>query len=317
MMLAREGDQITQVGQRHDGILPGVISGTIAASYRKTGIMAKILMVGCGDVGGRAALALAAAGHEVHGLRRSARGLPGVHVLQGDVTDPATLHLPAGLDQVCIVLSPDGGGEEAYRRVYLDGTRHVLAALSGQALQRVFLVSSTSVHAQDDGSRVDETSPAVPASATARILLDMEAAAAASGWPVTVVRFAGIYGPGRRRLLQWVESGRAVQAEPPLWTNRIHVEDCAQLLVFLCERALAGVPLAPLYIGTDMEPAPQHEVLDWLADRMRLPRLPRTAGAGANKRLDNARILALGYRFRFPGYRDGYAAMLEAADDVR
>ncbi|MEL0028608.1 MAG: 2-dehydropantoate 2-reductase N-terminal domain-containing protein, partial [Perlucidibaca sp.] len=39
--------------------------------------MAKILIVGAGDVGGRLACSLAAAGHEVTALRRQPQALPG------------------------------------------------------------------------------------------------------------------------------------------------------------------------------------------------------------------------------------------------
>ena len=281
--------------------------------------MAKILIVGCGDVGGRVAAALAGRGHEIYGLRRSAFSIPGVHALRGDVCDAASLQFPAGLDYVFIALSPDVAGEDAYRRVYLDGTRNVLAALDGQRLRHVFLVSSTSVYGDDDGRMVNEESVAVPGSASARLLLDMEQSVAGGGWPATVVRFAGIYGPGRLRLVHWVQSGRPVQSEPPAWTNRIHVEDCAGMLVFLFEQAVAGTILASVYIGTDDRPAPQHEVLDWLADALGLPRVAHEIrpGGGGNKRLSNRRISALGYRFRFPGYPEGYRAVMGLSDKIR
>lgn len=278
--------------------------------------MAKVLIVGCGDVGGRLALELAAAGHEVHGLRRSAFALPGVNALAGDVTAPGTLCFPQGLDYVFILLAPGESGEAAYRRVYYDGTRHVLAALAGQSLRRLFWISSSSVYGQDDGSVVDEASPTVPGSATARVLLESEDVARASGWPATVVRLSGIYGSGRLRLVNWVESGRPVQEEPPAWTNRIHAADAAGLLSFLLARDLEGVALADTYLGSDNEPAPQHEVLDWLADRLQRPRVPHESrpGAGQNKRLSNRRLRALGYSLRYPEYRVGYAEVLAAAD---
>jgi nucleoside-diphosphate-sugar epimerase len=276
--------------------------------------MAKILIAGCGDVGSRLATRLAAAGHAVFGLRRSPLALPGVTALAGDVTDPATLHFPEGLDYLFVLLAPGESGEAAYRRVYLEGTRHVLAALAGQRLKRVFWISSSSVYGQDDGSIVDEDSPATPDSATARMLLASEALLRQCVWPATIVRFAGIYGAGRLRLLRWVEAARPVQAEPPLWTNRIHAEDGAGLLAFLLAQAESGVALADTYIGTDDLPAPQHEVLDWLADSCGLPRVPHAdaPGAGGNKRLSNARLRALGYQFQFPDYRRGYAEVLRA-----
>lgn len=280
--------------------------------------MAKVLIVGCGDVGGRLAVQLAAAGHEVHGLRRHPFALPGVQALAGDVTDPATLRFPDGLDYVFVLLAPGESGEAAYRRVYYDGTRHVLAALAGQSLRRLFWISSSGVYGQDDGSWVDEDSPAVPASATSRVLLDSEQLARGGAWPATVVRLSGIYGSGRLRLVNWVRTARPVQSAPVSWTNRIHAADAAGLLAFLLGRDLAGVALADTYLGTDSAPAPQHEVLDWLADRLSLPRVPHETrpGAGSNKRLRNARLLALGYTLRFPDFRTGYADMLAAEADT-
>lgn len=281
--------------------------------------MAKVLIVGCGDVGSRLAALLVAGGHEVHALRRSVFSLPGVQALQGDVTQPETLQLPAGLDHVFVLLAPGESGEDAYRRVYLDGTRNLLALLENQQLRRIFWVSSSSVYGQDDGSWVDEDSPAAPLSPTAQVLREAEALVAAASWPATVVRFAGIYGPERLRLVRLVQSGKPVLADPPQWTNRIHVEDCAGILNFLFVRDLSGTNLASLYIGVDDEPVSQHEVLDWLADRLGLPRVARVSrpGAGSNKRLSNRRISALGYSLRFPDYRAGYSAVMGLSTEIR
>lgn len=270
--------------------------------------MAKVLIAGCGDVGSRLARRLVEAGHDVTGLRRSPLDLPGVTSLQADVTRPDTLELPPGLDVVFIILTPDGYDAEAYRRTYREGTRNVLAALAGQSLQHVFWVSSTSVYGQDDGSVVDEDSPAEPATATARVLLESEALVRAAPWPPTIVRCSGLYGPGRFRLLRWVEEGRPVVAEPPQWTNRLHVDDAAGILAFLFVRRLAGIVPDPLYIATDQEPVAQHDVLDWLADTMDRPRVPHESKPGAtrNKRLSSRRLAALGYVWQYPDFRRGY-----------
>lgn len=290
----------------------GLPAGMIVSRYRKTGIMAKILIVGCGDVGTRLATRLVTAGHEVAGLRRSSFALPGVTSLQGDVTDPASLHLPAGLDAVFIILSPDGQDAAAYRRTYRDGTRHVLAALAGQSLRHVFWVSSSSVYGQEDGSLVDESSPAAPVTATAQVLLESEELVRHSPWPATIVRCSGLYGPGRLRLLRWVESGRPVQAAPPQWTNRLHVDDAAGILAFLLEQVLAERGVEEVYIATDDQPVAQHEVLDWLADSMGLPHVAHVNNPGGkcNKRLSNQRLKALGYQWQYPGYREGYRSVL-------
>lgn len=296
--------------------------------------MAKILIVGAGDVGGRLAIGLAAAGHEVYALRRSIVELPGVHSLIADVTKPATLNnLPLALDALVTALSPGQGGVEAYQRVYVEGTRNVLRALSGQMLLRHIWLSSTGVYGEDDGQWLDEQTVARPRTATGQVLLAAEAVARGepvadiaadkdvradtnAQWPCTVVRLSGLYGPGRYRLLNWVESGRAVQSEPPSWSNRIHVEDAAAFVQHLLEKAFAGGTLEPLYLGVDDAPSAQHEVLTWLAAQMQLP-VPALAvgaasSAGQGKRIANKALTASGYVLRYPDYRAGYAQVLAA-----
>lgn len=275
--------------------------------------MAKILIAGLGDIGGRLATTLAAQGHEVHGLRRQPEPLPGVRLLQADVTQPATLALPAGLDYVYIILTPGEYSDEGYRRTYVEGLRNVMDALGGQVLKRIFFVSSTAVYAQDRGEWVDESSPTDPMDFNGRRLLEAEQLLRRAGFTNTSVRFAGIYGPGRLRLLNWVRAGRPVVAEPPQWTNRIHSDDCVGLLAFLLERDSAGVALDDIYIGVDNEPVPQHVVLHWLAGRMGLPPVPSISAdaEGQNKRLSNARSRRLGYGYVYGDYLAGYGSMLK------
>ena len=85
---------------------------------------------------------------------------------------------------------------------------------------------------------------------------------------------------------------------------------------------------ARLYIAVDDDPAPLDEVLCWLAAQLGapkprvVPQQPLKPGAEANgnmalrlrasKRCRNARLRASGFRFRYPSYRDGYAALLRA-----
>lgn len=273
--------------------------------------MANVLIIGCGDTGGRLARALADAGHDVTGVRRSARTLPGMRALRADVSGPFTLAGMPPPDYVFILLSPDTPDEAGYERTYLQGQAHIRDALEPFSPRRVFWVSSTSVYGEGEGGWVDEDTPPDPTAFNGRILLEAEARARRD-WPVTVVRLAGIYGEGRLRLLRWVESGRPV--DPSAWSNRIHVTDAARLLAFLMTQHAQGRELADTYIGVDDCPALQAEVLDWLAARLGLPPVPRTAAAGApRRRLSNRRVHELGFEFRYPDYRAGYAA-LPAAD---
>lgn len=284
--------------------------------------MAKILIAGAGDVGGRLARLLAAEGHEVWALKRHPAELAGVRVLLADVTRPETLAaLPDGLDALVVALAPGESGAAAYERVYVEGTRNLLRALAGQALRRQFWVSSTSVYGEDAGEWIDETTPARPASATGRLLLAAEAEARAAPWPCTVLRLGGLYGPGRHRLLRRVDSGEPVATRPLAWSNRIHAEDAAGLLAHLLRQALAGVTPPPLMLGVDDAPSPQHEVLAWLAQAMGRPPLPTcelpgsAPDAATGKRIRNRALHASGYVLRYPDYRAGYAQVLRMATD--
>src|SRR5436853_5798872 len=122
----------------------------------------RVLIVGCGYVGQPLAEALVSQGHQVFGLTRSADrtvGLEraGIQPLVTDITNPAELErLPRDFHWVINVVATSGGGPDAYRAVYLQGTRNLLAWLKPP--EKFLYTSSTSVYGQTDGSTVDEAS---------------------------------------------------------------------------------------------------------------------------------------------------------------
>lgn len=282
-----------------------------------------VLVAGCGDVGTALGLALAEAGHRVWGLRRRADGLPApIEPIGADLGRPETLAgLPPEVDTLVYTAAADAFDEGAYRRAYVDGVRHVVAALGacGAPLDRLVFASSTAVYGQSAGEWVDETSPTEPAGFSGRVLLDGEAAARAAGGEVVIVRLAGIYGPGRERLIETVRAGRAtIRPDGPEWTNRIHRDDAAGALAHLTTRAGAG----GVWIAVDDEPADRATVLRWLAARLGAPPPsvappPPADRPRTNKRCRNAKLVASGYRFRHPTFREGYAAVLSSSIPVQ
>ncbi len=280
--------------------------------------MARILIAGCGDVGAVLGSNLSAAGHVVWGLKRRPVTLPAsIRGVAADLSDPASLNgLPPALDYVFYTAAADGFSEAAYRRAYVDGVANLLRALekAGQQPRRLLFTSSTSVYAQCRGEWVDEDSPAESPSFAGRCLRQGEQLLWDGPYPATVIRFGGIYGPGRTRLLDSLRRGHATCVEqPPVYTNRIHRDDCAAALQHLVQ---LPQPYS-LYLGVDDDPAPQCEVLRWLAERLGAPGPTMVDAAAAeeavlraNKRCSNARLRASGFRFRYPTYREGYAALL-------
>ena len=280
--------------------------------------MGGVLIGGCGDVGTALGVRLARAGLAVWGLRRDPAGLPAPLIpVRADLTRPETLvHLPPEPDLVCYAAAADGFSEPAYRAAYVTGVGNLIAALAGRPVRRFVFVSSTAVYAQADGEWVDEASPTEPAGFSGACLLEGERLVLHGPFPGVVLRLGGIYGPGRTRLIEAARRGEPCAHEPPRYTNRIYRDDCAGALAHVLEME---APEA-VYLGVDHAPAPECEVMDWLADALGVPRPPRGDGRGrgspqrGNKRCRNGRLVASGYRFRYPTYREGYTALLHAQD---
>lgn len=280
-----------------------------------------VVIAGCGDVGGRLGQLLGRAGWRVYGLRRQVAALAeGLLPLAGDLAQaecpPAW---PARApDYLVYCATPGRADEDAYRATYVDGLRHVLDWLAqrGQRPRRLLFVSSTGVYGQQDGEWIDEASPCQPQGWSGQVQLEAEALALGCGIPASVVRLAGIYGPGRRWLLEQVRAGYRARRDPPLYGNRIHADDAAALLACLLQADAGGTALAPVYLGVDDEPAPLHEVVDWLRAQLGVTQSQAEAPSrrGGSKRCRNARARALGWAPRYPSYREGYAALL-AADE--
>jgi len=279
--------------------------------------MSRVLIAGCGDIGSALGTRLLADGHDVFGLRRSATALPtGMTALRMDLTSPTALDsLPDGIDVVFYIVTPDAYEDTAYESAFVCGTENLLLALSSDSAKpgRLVFVSSTSVYGQSLGEWVDETSPTDPRSFSGKRLLQGEKAVLGGPIPGIVVRFGGIYGRGEGRLVQRVRDGSPCQEAPPLYTNRIHRDDCVAVLHCLSELDAPH----PIYLGVDSEPAPQCAVMEWISAELGFPPPPRTATADncrkSGKRCRNARLLATGYRFLYPSYRDGYGAVLKGA----
>ncbi|GAA5216320.1 SDR family oxidoreductase [Corallincola platygyrae] len=277
--------------------------------------MVKVLIAGCGDVGTQLGVLLTQAGHQVTGLRRSLPKEPTFAYQAIDLSqDNSVAQLTGQFDYLVYLPTPDQHDEAGYRRVFVDGLKRLWQHLKTQP--KLFYVSSTSVYGQQDGEWVDESSATEPKRFSGKVLLEGEQFAQQQSG--TVVRFSGIYGPGRGRLLQKAQQLTEVQSTPPSYTNRIHRDDCARLLAFLIDQHLSGTSLQQIYLGSDDDPAPQHEVMSFLAELQHSPRPQLVSGPAdsrQNKRCSNKRIKALGFRFEYPTYKLGYPALISHSSD--
>lgn len=276
--------------------------------------MKNVLIAGCGDIGSRIGLILHGEGHAVWGIRRNAALIPKpIQAVEGDLTRPGTWgSLPDRLHWLIYAAAAGGLAEESYRAAYVDGLGHALARATEAGVSRVLFTSSTSVYDQSAGEEVDESSPAKPSRYTGRILLEAEGVLAKLTIPHIALRYGGIYGPGRTRLLDRVRNGDARLPRAPQYTNRIHADDAAGAAAHL----MRVESPAAIYNGTDEEQTDLREVYAWIAERLGTPPPehdvgPASSSKRGSKRVRSDRLRKTGFVFRYPTFREGYEALIE------
>jgi nucleoside-diphosphate-sugar epimerase len=274
--------------------------------------MAK-LIVGCGYLGRRVAALWCGRGHHVRALTRGRadelRAL-GIEPVVGDVREPLDLADLPPAETVLYAVAPDRQKGDSPEAVWIGGLVHLISVMGTWPRRpRLIFVSSTSVYAPGGGAEVDEGFPTEPGEESGRTLLTAEESLRTSGWPDAVVlRFAGIYGPGRLLRRQALLDGAPIPADPQGWLNLIHVEDGAAAVVAADERARPG----ETYNVADGHPVRRRDFYARLAELLGAPP-PRFAAPvapdGANRRISNRRMLGeLGVALRFPGYEEGLRA---------
>jgi nucleoside-diphosphate-sugar epimerase len=186
-------------------------------------------------------------------------------------------------------------------------------------LQWLCYYSTVGVYGDFGGAWIDETAPLVPRNdrSDRRVLAEQawRDYAAARGVPLTILRLAGIYGPGRSTFDKLREGTSRRVVKPGQVFNRIHVEDIGRVTALAAAARLDGT----FNLGDD-EPAPPQDVIAHAAAMLGIeppPAIPYETAPmtpmqrsfyADNKRVSNAAIKrALGIDLLYPTYRDGLA----------
>lgn len=277
----------------------------------------KLLLVGCGDIAQRLAAKLDSDHYHCVGLRRNTSGLASnIEALACDLNDSEAVQkaISPGFDYIVITLTPNQRDEAGYRQTFVSNLSAVLNAVKEADIptKHIVFVSSTSVYAQDDGEWVDEQSVTEPTHYRGKIILEAEKLCLNSSIPTTIIRFSGIYGPGRGRLIKQVRDGNW-STEDKQWTNRIHSDDAARVLAWCLDRARTNKSLEKIYLASDSEPTPKKQVCEWMANKINMDGSSDENEADKNKmnkRCSNKKLLMAGFSFRYPNFRDGYRQLL-------
>ena len=261
--------------------------------------------------------------YQVFGLKRNAESLPTeIKGISADVTTPSSLQkkLPNKLDYIVYCLTAGEFSDKAYQETYVNGLQNLINEVEHSNLspKRLFFISSSSVYPQDDDQWVNEETPTTPTRFSGQRLLDAEKVALSGHFPASNIRFSGIYGGSRTRLLDQVKSGK-VNEGSLAYTNRIHEDDCVLSLKHLIELDIKGEPLDDNYLASDSEPVQMNVLVDWLNDQVTdttnsvvkdeaVSAKKRRAGS---KRCSNKRLIESGYTFKYPTYKEGYGDMIK------
>jgi nucleoside-diphosphate-sugar epimerase len=280
--------------------------------------MDRLLIFGLGFCGMAVARLATGAGFSVVGTSRSPEAVAapaGVRV----VDFAAAAAEIAGATHVLMTAAPGQAGDPALER-YAEAMR------AAEGVRWFGYLSTTGVYGDRQGGWVDEATAPAPASDRARRRVAAEQAwrDVAAGRPLDIFRLAGIYGPGRSALDD-VRSGRARRiVQQGHAFGRIHVEDIAGGVMAAMARPPTGTRV--LNFSDDL-PAESADVIEEAALLLGKPVPPGIPLAEAwpgmsemarsfwaeNRRVASRRTQeVLGYAWRYPTYREGLRAILEA-----
>ncbi|WP_020468407.1 SDR family oxidoreductase [Zavarzinella formosa] len=274
------------------------------------------LIIGCGYLGRVVARRWIAKGFQISALTRSKPAelaALGITPVIGDVTEPASLVLPAS-DHVLYAVGMDRTAGKTMRDVYLTGLANLLERLP--PTKSFIYVSSTSVYGHTNGEWVDEASATQPIEESGKLLLECEHLLHSKKPEAIILRFAGIYGPGRVIRRAAIERDEPLTADPEKWLNLIHVHDGAAIVEDVSDRPQQG----EIFNVSDGTPVTRRDFYTQMAillnappARFNPPVPGETTGTHdqTNRRISNKKLRdAYATEFEFPDAESGLRASI-------
>ena len=225
----------------------------------------KIAVIGCGYAGRVLARRLIDRGNPVLATttteaRLSSLAALGAEPVMVRADRPELIERAMSGADAVVYLAPPMKGQSP------EALAKMLAQAAPSSLKSFVYGSSTGVYGQfeDPETVVDELTPPRDPHERGRDRLAVEQALAAAGLPLSVVRIAGIYGPGRT-LKDSMRKESLVLFEGGPKTSRIHVEDLARILEAMIEPSAP-----PLVLACDDLPATTLDVARYTAELLGL-----------------------------------------------
>jgi len=193
--------------------------------------MLNAIIIGCGDIGLRAAHQLQAKHYQITAVVRTMESARRLTMLGFDATtidldhpEPLLPQIPAN-SLIFYFAAPTETGEQDLRM------KNFLNALSSSATQpeRIIYISTTAVYADSKGAWVNEQTPTQPSNARGKRRLDAEQQLIEfqKDQPVSVsiLRVTGIYSANRLPFRQIKAQQPILKLDIAPFSNRIHADD--------------------------------------------------------------------------------------------
>ncbi len=273
-----------------------------------------ILVIGAGYIGSKLHALLRDKGHRV--FLSDVGGQDSETTFKTDITREEDVKRLAGgfagdcPDVVVLCASAGGGGQDACRALYLDGTVHVCRHFPQS---RILLCSSTALYGVGDGRWVTETHTLNPLTPEAALLVKAEQAVRDAGG--IVARISAIYGPGRCVLLErLLEKHQAIAGDAGRWLNYVHRDDVVSALALL---AVGDGLEGRTFNISDTCPMQIEDIYRHLCGLLELampqfhPALPGSRRGGTSQRISSSLLLSCGWVPLYPCFVDGVYNVLE------
>lgn len=205
------------------------------------------------------------------------------------------------VDQLVVAVAPRAG--ESSASCYLETALALSEALPGAKVQQLVVLSSTSVYSECHGHWVTEESPRESKGKMSEILCRTEDIYLEKIPPqieTTVLRLAGIFGPGREpaRIAKKL-SGTEAAGSGSAFTNWIHRDDIARGIDWILSHHLCGV----YNLCCDSHPT-KDELYAPMLSRLNLPAIRWNPSLppvhGGNKRVSCEKLKSCGFRCLLP-----------------
>jgi len=276
--------------------------------------MQSVFILGCGYTGRRVARRLIGRGVAVTATTRDPSRLADLAALGAKV-----LRLDLSEDPSAASVAEEGRGAAVLLSIptlRLDGklaepTPRIVATLGDRPSRLVYL-STSGVYGS--AKQVDETTTPAPTTERQRLRWAAEEAVQAAACPSLILRPAAIYGPGRG--VHWRLALREFRllGDGSNYVSRIHVDD----LTAIAEAALLSQGTGAYPVADDGA-CTSREIVEYCCALLGIPVPPSASAAElsesrrSDRRVDGGAIRRLlGVELRYPSYREGVAACLEA-----